>query len=208
MKENKNLPWARDWKGSCEVQGPGWKGHQCVLRLGGTQPIWSCNTNMMGSVWPQIAQGSGILMPRHTLLHTHAHAPRAFLHFNDSATRMQQGKQSCRFLAKDARLMHARERDTHMWSDRWRGLAPSPTHVAFQIRGSAETLERDLASSSSLILIDKLVEPTRNAQTHAQGSARGGRERQREAVIVKSHDWSGRSFEYANNSAGTNLVIC
>lgn len=96
IKQNKNIPWATDWKECCDVQGFGWKGHQCAARLEEPQPIWSCNTNMMGSVWPQIAQGSGILMPEHTLSHT----PRAFLHFNDSTTWMQQGKQSCHFWPK------------------------------------------------------------------------------------------------------------
>lgn len=42
---------------------------------------------------------------------------------------------------------------------RWRGPSNSLTYFAFQIKGSVETLERDLRFWSPLILIDKLMEP-------------------------------------------------
>lgn len=133
MKENKNLPWARDWKGSCEAQGPGWKGHQCVLRLGGTQPIWSCNTNMMGSVWPQIAQGSGILMPRHTLLHT-----RMLLRpFCILMTRPHECNRANKvaIFGQSVCLMHARERICICGLIAGEGLLPLQRTLHFRSKG-------------------------------------------------------------------------
>lgn len=96
---------------------------------------------MMGYVWPQIAQGSGILMPQHTLLHTRMLlGPFCILmiqpHECNRANKVAIFGQS---------VCNARKgTDMHMWSDSWRGLAHSLTHFAFQIKGSVETLERDL----------------------------------------------------------------
>lgn len=52
------------------VKYEGQAGRGISMRRGWEKRSLSGSTNIMGSVWPQIAQGSGILMPQHTLLHT------------------------------------------------------------------------------------------------------------------------------------------
>lgn len=139
IKQNKSVRRAAERKGCCEGRGEGWKGHRHAARLGGKQPIWSCSTNMMGSVWPQIAQGSGILMPQHTLLHTRA--PRAFCIL---MTQPYERNRANKVAIFGKSVGNARAGTDMRVGGRWLVRAPALTHFAFQIKGSLETLERDL----------------------------------------------------------------
>ena len=135
----------------------GWKEHQHAASLERKQPIWSPNTNMMGSVWPRIAEGDGIPMPSHKFTHTCMHPEPLAFQMKRPHTHMQECKQSCHYWPKCMFVMPAQTRTHTCWLIACEGSLL--THFAFQLRGSLWTLENHLFCWSPLTLIDRLVKP-------------------------------------------------
>lgn len=114
--------------------------------------------------------------------------------------------------------------DTHVLTDSLRRL--SLTHFAFQLKGSLSTPENHLFFWSPLTLIDKLMEPRGHIEAHAPGNTHTHKKTHTyinvRSTCLNSHtQWRHYctiillkrshyvrpklAFEYANDSAGSNL---